>query len=66
MIETALSLMVLTVVALLAGALFLWRRGAARKQVILMLVLATVISVNVAIWTVPDRNGNAPLSEQPQ
>lgn len=54
---TALSLMVLTAVALVGGAVFLWRRKGARRQAILMLVLAAVMGANVAILAVPDRAG---------
>ncbi len=64
--NTALSRMVLTVASLIAGAVFLFRRGGMRKQAVLMLVLAAVIAVNVAIWTVPDAEGEAPLWGQPR
>ncbi len=57
---TALSLLVLTAIALVAGAVFLWRRGA-RKQAGLMLVLAAVLAVNVGIWTLPTASGTAPV-----
>jgi hypothetical protein len=53
--------MVLTGIALIAGALLLWRRGGSRKQIALMLVLAAVIAVNVGLWTLPDGNGAAPI-----
>ncbi|MBW8755001.1 MAG: hypothetical protein JF595_12780 [Sphingomonadales bacterium] len=53
----ALSLLVLTVLALVLGAVWLWRRGAPRKQVVLMLVLAAVLAINVAIWTLPGKGG---------
>jgi hypothetical protein len=56
--DAALSLMVLTVVALVIGAAWLWRRGGSRRQVALMLVLAAVLAANVVIWTLPsDRGG---------
>ncbi len=55
--STALSLMVLTALALVGGAVFLWRRGGARRQAILMLVLAAVMAINVAIWAMPDGRG---------
>jgi len=61
--DTVLSLMVLATIALVIGAFVLWRRGGARKQVVLMLVLAVVIAVNVAIWTVPDKSGEAPIEK---
>ena len=53
--------MVLTGIALIAGAILLWRRGGSRKQIVLMLVLAAVIAVNVGIWTLPDGSGEAPV-----
>ncbi|MCJ2181230.1 hypothetical protein MTR62_00685 [Novosphingobium sp. 1949] len=53
----ALSLLVLTTLALAAGAVFLWRREGYRRQAALMLVLALVLAANVAIWTVPVRSG---------
>lgn len=59
-----LSLMVLTALALVGGAAFLWRRGGARKQIVLMLVLAVVIAVNVAIWTLPNASGDTLVDQQ--
>jgi hypothetical protein len=56
---TVLSIMVLACLALLLGALALWRRGGQRKQVMLMLVLAAIVAANVAIWVVPDQQGKA-------
>jgi hypothetical protein len=58
--DTVLSVVALTAFALVAGAIYLWRRGA-RKQAGLMLVLAVVMIVNVMIWTLPDASGTAPL-----
>jgi hypothetical protein len=55
----ALSLLVLTVLTLVLGAVWLWRRGGSRKQVALMLVLAAVLAVNIAIWTLPGKGGTA-------
>ena len=55
----------LTAVALIAGAVFQWRRGA-RRQAGLMLVLAAVMIANVLIWTVPDSSGTAPLERAAQ
>lgn len=54
-----LSILVLLALALVAGGVVLWRRGA-RKQAGLMLAAATVAALNVAIWTVPDAGGEAP------
>ena len=63
---TALSIAVLAVLALLGGAVWLWRRGGSRKQAALMLLLAAILAGNVAIWTVPDASGSSPLDRQPE
>jgi hypothetical protein len=64
--ETVLSIMVLAAIALVAGAIMLWRKGGARKQIALMLLLALVIALNVGIWTIPDASGEAPLAQRPE
>ena len=61
--NTVLSLMVLTAFALVGGAVFAWRRGQ-RKQAGLMVVLAAVMALNVAIWTLPGASGEAPISQE--
>lgn len=58
--DLVLSLVVLAALALIGGAAFLWRKGV-RKQAGLMLVLAAIMLVNVAIWTVPTADGEAPI-----
>ena len=63
--DIALSLAMLMVFALPAGAIVLWKKGGSRKQVALMLVLAVVLAANVAIWVVPTREG-APISATPR
>ena len=63
--DLILSLVMLTAVALIAGAVFQWRRGG-RRQAGLMLVLAAVMIANVLIWTVPDSSGTAPLERAAQ
>lgn len=60
-VDTVLSIVTLAAFALVAGAFYLWRRGGARKQAGLMLVLAVVMIVNVLIWTLPDEGGEAPI-----
>ena len=60
--DTVLSIIVLAAMALLAGAWFLWRRGGSKKQVFLMILLALIMVANVAIWTIPDASGEAPLA----
>jgi len=52
MAEWIMPLMVLTVIALLLGAVVLWRKGD-RQRAVLMAVAALVIAGNVAIWSVP-------------
>lgn len=64
--EIVLSILVLAAFALLAGAAWLWRKGGARKQAGLMVVLALVALLNVAIWTVPQPDGTAPIDQIPQ
>jgi len=61
--DTVLSILILAVIALLAGAFVLWRRGGPKRQVILMVILALVAIGNVAIWIVPDSQGNIPLDQ---
>jgi len=63
MLDFALSAMVLATITLIGGAVFLLRRGGARKQALLMLVLAAVMAGNVAIWALPDSAGNVPAAE---
>jgi hypothetical protein len=59
--DTVLSVLVLAAVALAGGALFLWRRGGATKQVWLMLLVAAILIANVLIWTIPYSSGTAPV-----
>ena len=61
--DTVLSIIMLAAVALVVGAFFLWRKGGSRKQVFLMIVLAAIMLANVAIWTVPDASGDAPIEQ---
>lgn len=65
MLATALSLTVLAAIALLAGAAWLWRREGYRKQSLLMILLALIAIANVAIWTLPDAEGNSPVGQLP-
>ena len=61
--DTILSILVLSAIALVIGAAVLWRKGGAMKQVTLMLILAAVMIGNVLIWTVPDKDGEAPIQK---
>lgn len=66
MMGTVLSIVMLAGLLLLVGAFALWRRGGSRKQVLLMVLLAVICFVNIAIWTVPDAEGEAPLDRVKQ
>lgn len=66
MMNTVLSILTLAVFALLFGAFLLWRKGGPIKQVLLMVLLAIIAAVNVAIWTLPDGGGKAPLDRLEQ
>ena len=59
--DTVLSVLMLAAVALLAGAYWLWRRQGLVRQVWLMILLALIMLLNVAIWTIPYNDGAAPL-----
>ena len=61
--DIVLSIVVLAAIALLLGALWLWRRGGHGKQAALMLVLAAVMIGNVVIWTLPTADGSAPIDK---
>ena len=63
MLAAVMSIMVLAVIVLLLGAFALWRRGGARKQVGLMVLLAAIIAANVAIWAIPDPEGRSLIGE---
>jgi hypothetical protein len=64
--DIVLSIVMLAAIALLIGAFMLWRRTGQAKQPLLMVVLALVALANVAIWTVPDASGEAPLANVPE
>lgn len=63
MLQTALSLMVIAIVALIGGAYFQWRRGN-QKQAGLMLLLAVVFAANVAIWSLPNEQGVSLVNQE--
>lgn len=62
-VDTVLSLLALLCLALVLGAVALWRRQGFGKQVVLMLVLAAVVAGNIAIWVVPGSSGKALVNE---
>ena len=63
MAGTVMSIMVLAIIALLAGAAYLWRRGIYRNRALLMVLLAAVIAANIALWTVPVSTGETLASQ---
>ena len=63
MTDLVLSIVVLAALALVAGAIVLWRRTGEVKNPALMVVLALVAVLNVLIWTVPDADGTAPVDK---
>lgn len=58
MTSFVLSIAMLTAIALVFGAVALFRRGQ-RKQPALMLVLAVVMIANVVIWSIPTKSGQS-------
>ncbi|HWK42161.1 MAG TPA: hypothetical protein VNR60_09535 [Croceibacterium sp.] len=64
-LATVLSIVMLAALALVAGAVLLWRRGQ-RGKAGLMLVLAAIMVANVLIWTIPDSGGVAPIDRMEQ
>lgn len=60
------SLIALAAVVLVAGAIFLLRRGGATKQAVLMLVLAFIMAANLVIWSIPVDEANLPASAENQ
>ncbi len=62
MLSIVLSVVMLAVIALIGGAVWLWRKPGMRKQALLMLALAAIGLINVAIWTMPDSQGRSPIA----
>jgi drug/metabolite transporter superfamily protein YnfA len=58
--ETILSIVMLGALAMIAGAIYLWRKGRYTRQVVLMLVLAAIMIGNVLILTIPAADSAAP------
>jgi hypothetical protein len=61
MTDIVLSIVMLAALALVAGAIVLWRRTGDVKNPALMVLLAVIAVVNVLIWTVPTATGEAPI-----
>ncbi|KWV90474.1 hypothetical protein [Erythrobacter sp. YT30] len=63
MTDIVLSIVMLAALALIAGAIFLWRRTGEAKQPALMVLLAIIAIANVLIWTLPTGSGESPLDQ---
>lgn len=61
--SAVLSILMLVAVALVIGAVALWRKTGELKRPLLMVFLAVIAVLNIAIWTVPDASGDAPLDK---
>ena len=59
MLNAILSLAMIAAFLLLFGAWRRWRRDGLSQQMWLMIAAALVIFANIAIWVVPDENGNS-------
>jgi hypothetical protein len=59
MTNIILSAATFTIILLLYGAFRIWRRDGMGKQPALMIFVAVIMMANVAIWTIPDGNGNS-------
>ncbi len=64
MTNLILSVLMLAGAALLAGGIYVLRKGINKKQGLLMLVAAAVMFANVGIWTIPTPESNLPASPQ--
>lgn len=63
MTDIVLSIVMLAALALVAGALVLWRRTGQVKQPALMVLLAVIAVLNVLMWTIPTDSGEAPIQQ---
>ena len=63
MTDIVLSVVMLAALALVAGAVVLWRRTGQVKQPALMVLLAVIAVLNVLIWTIPTDTGEAPIEQ---
>ena len=63
MTDIVLSIVMLAALALVAGAVVLWRRTGQAKQPALMVLLAVIAVLNVLIWTIPTQSGEAPIEQ---
>tara|TARA_A100001391_G_scaffold7621_4_gene4868 strand:- start:7488 stop:7691 length:204 start_codon:yes stop_codon:yes gene_type:complete len=62
MFDVIVSVVMLAAAFLIGGGVTLLRRGE-KPRGLLMLILAFVMVANVAIWVVPDDDGDVPLRD---
>lgn len=62
MSELILSILMIAGAALLAGGIYVLRKGINNKQGLLMLVAAAVMFANVGIWMIPTPESNQPIA----
>jgi hypothetical protein len=65
-VNLVLSILMLAAIGLVVGAFVIWRKTGVVRQPLLMLMLAVIAIANVALWTVPDGTGSAPLDKLEQ
>jgi len=63
MTDIVLSIVMFAALALVAGAIVLWRRTGEVRNPALMVLLAVIAAANVLIWTIPTTTGNAPITQ---
>jgi hypothetical protein len=61
--DIVLSIVMLAAIALVVGAVILWRRTGEVKNPALMALLAVIAVINVLIWTIPTESGVAPIEQ---
>ncbi|MEO1731419.1 MAG: hypothetical protein AAFR64_11840 [Pseudomonadota bacterium] len=62
-VDLTFTVVLLCVIALLAGAYALWRKTGDATKPVLMVVLAGIAIMNVLIWTIPMSDGTAPIDK---
>jgi len=62
-VSSVMALVLLAALALVIGAVVLYRRTGEAKQPILMVVLALIAVANVLILTIPTADGTAPIDQ---
>jgi hypothetical protein len=62
-VSSVMALVMLAALALVIGAVVLYRRTGEAKQPILMVILALIAVGNVLILTIPTADGTAPIDQ---